>query len=68
MKLLIRLHFFLLTFLLTSCAPKEQISLFDSNLLMRSTAKTEENLSQIKKHKQECENNKHEIESTIKSL
>jgi len=57
----------LLLTLLTSCSPKEEISIFDSNMIMRSTSEAEEIGNKILEHKAECTSNKEEMENILKN-
>lgn len=51
-----------------SCAPKEQIGVFDSNMLIRTTVETEEINKQILEDKTECLDNKVKMEKTLSVL
>lgn len=52
----------------SSCAPKEEISVFDASMMIRTTEETEAIKNKIAESKDEEKRNKEEIESTLNSL
>ena len=64
MKIL--LSFLALT--ISSCSPKEQISVFDSSMLIRTSSETEEIKNEITSIRKECENNKYLIQNELNSI
>lgn len=61
-KIFLMIFITLMLFILASCSPKEQITVFDSNVLKRNAAETESIRETVKKNKETCKNNKEEIE------
>ena len=56
----------LLILSLISCTPKEQISIFDSNMLIRTTEENEKIAEEINLITKECETNRDYIDESLK--
>ncbi len=55
-----------LLLILVSCAPKEQISIFDSNMLIRTTEENEKITEEIVAINKQCEANRNYMEKSLK--
>lgn len=51
---------------ISSCTTKEQINVFDANMVVRNASETEDIARTINEHKEKCKENKDEIERLIK--